>query len=102
VNIPTLQECLDRLPGLYEDWDKSMQKVKHKSQIRGFVVKIKFHDFTTTTKEMAARSWPQIEDFKRLLTEAWHRQAKPVRLLGLGVRLEDLPSVEDADQLSFF
>lgn len=102
VDIPTLEECLQRVPGLYDDWDKSMHKVKHKSQIRGFVVKIKFHDFTTTTKEMAARSWPQIEDFKRLLTEAWHRQGKPVRLIGLGVRLEDRSSVKDADQLSFF
>ncbi len=51
-------------------------------------VKIKFADFTTTTVERAGtRAIP--EDYTRLLREGLSRRRLPVRLLGVGVRLND-------------
>lgn len=101
TDIPTLEECLLKIPDLYDDWAKSMERVKHKSEIRGHTVKIKFHDFTATTRENSSKEWPTIADFERLMAEGWKRHAKPVRLLGLGVKLADREDAENADQLRF-
>jgi DNA polymerase-4 len=101
IDLPDLAACMQKLPGLYADWEKSMQRVKHESRIRGFVVKIKFADFTQTTREQSSRAWPKLEDFQKLLETAWRRREDPVRLIGLGVRLEDLARAEDDSQLTF-
>ncbi|MGZ3662787.1 MAG: hypothetical protein ACXVCK_22005, partial [Bdellovibrionota bacterium] len=50
--------------------------------------KVKFHDFKGTTHETSARHWPTEADFEKLLRNAWERRKRPVRLLGIGVRLE--------------
>ena len=52
-------------------------------------VKVKFHDFTQTTLEQAGAG-RDLESFKLLLSAAFARGARPVRLLGVGVRLIDL------------
>jgi len=51
-------------------------------------VKLKFADFTRTTAERAGPQ-PALEDFRSLLTEAFARTGKPVRLIGVGVRFAD-------------
>ncbi len=69
------------------------------------VIKIKYRDFTQTTLEEVlpadGRPWERPEDFRRLLAAAWPRGAKPVRLLGAGLRLRPLAD-EEANQLSLF
>jgi DNA polymerase-4 len=69
------------------------------------VVKIKYQDFTQTTLEEAigasGEPWNDAASFHRLVTTAWPRGAKPVRLLGAGLRLQPR-SAEDLDQLSLF
>ena len=52
---------------------------------------------------MVFRDMPQIKDFEPLLERAWERRAEPVRLIGIGARLETTePEREDrSDQLSF-
>lgn len=87
-DIPDLQGCLSKLPGLYEDWERRMlRNPAYREAIRGFVVKLKFHDFKSTTHENSSREFPKIEDFKKLLENAWDRRGVPVRLIGIGVRM---------------
>ena len=52
-------------------------------------VKVKFHDFTQTTLEQAGAA-RDLESYRLLLTSAHARGNRPVRLLGVGVRLQDL------------
>jgi DNA polymerase-4 len=100
-DIHRLEDCLARLPALFEDWERRMLRSDHRERIRGFVVKLKFHDFKTTTHETSARHWPAIADFERLLTKAWERRSEPVRLIGIGVRLAGDGARENSDQLKF-
>jgi DNA polymerase-4 len=100
-DLATLEECLARLPGLYEDWETRMLRLNEREKIRGFVVKLKLHDFKTTTHETSSRGWPLIADFEKLLTKAWERRAEPVRLIGIGVRMAGEESKDSAGQLSF-
>lgn len=56
--------------------------------IRGVFVKLKSGDFQTTTVERRIdQTLPDLPLFHDLLTEAWQRLQRPVRLLGLGLRL---------------
>lgn len=88
-DLTTLEACLKEVPSLYKDWEGRMLKQKEKSQIRGWVAKIKFSDFSSTTHEQSHREWPTQENFMQLVKTAWERRREPVRLLGLGVRLEE-------------
>ncbi|MEP1470603.1 MAG: DNA polymerase IV [Halieaceae bacterium] len=69
------------------------------------VIKIKYQDFTQTTLEEPlpadGKPWNDAADFRRLLAAAWPRGAKPVRLLGAGLRLRPLADEEES-QLSLF
>jgi DNA polymerase-4 len=51
-------------------------------------VKLKFNDFTRTTAERAGLA-PSLQDFRSLLSEAFARTGKPVRLIGVGVRFAE-------------
>ena len=57
-------------------------------------IKLKFNDFTQTTVERVGTKAVEA-DYHDLLLEGWERKARPVRLIGLGVRLMD-----DGDQVS--
>jgi DNA polymerase-4 len=57
-------------------------------QVRKAFVKVKFADFTRTTKECLSAQ-PTRETFHTLLGEAYLRGGKDVRLLGVGVRFEE-------------
>lgn len=100
-DLQTLHECIARIPELYESFEERMHKMKDAPRIRGFVVKLKFHDFKGTTHETSSRAWPTVEDFARLLEKAWERRGEPVRLIGIGVRLEATPSRDSGPQLEF-
>ena len=63
-------------------------------EITKVFVKLKFNDFTRTTAERAGLA-PTLGDFRSLLSEAFARTGKPVRLIGLGVRFAE-PAPEDA------
>ena len=69
------------------------------------VIKIKFSDFTQTTLEEAigdsGEPWNDPAVFHRLVATAWPRGAKPVRLLGAGLRLQPRRAGE-LDQMSLF
>ena len=68
-------------------------------------MKIKYSDFTQTTLEetigASGEHWNDPARFHRLVATAWPRGAKPVRLLGAGLRLQPRRA-GDLDQLSLF
>jgi DNA polymerase IV len=101
TDLKKLDECLSRIPALYEDWEKSMIKANVKDRLAGIVVKLKFHDFKTTTHETSSKIWPTAKDFETLLTTAWQRRREPVRLIGIGARLTSQTTAKDTDQLKF-
>lgn len=87
ADLHSVEECLAQLPGLYEDWIERANKADIGAQIRGLSVKIKFNDFQSTTHDASFRGYPAASDFAPLLRAAFERGSKPVRLLGIGVRL---------------
>ncbi|MBC7419820.1 MAG: DNA polymerase IV [Bdellovibrio sp.] len=100
-DIQTLDECLAKVPEIYSDWLRRLQKGSYQDRIKNIVVKLKFFDFKGTTHEEAIGHFPTEEDFGRLLEKAWSRRAAPVRLIGLGVHLVPAqPPVEKARDLA--
>lgn len=93
------QACL---PELYRDWKERMGRVKELGQIRGAVVKVRFHDFQAMTRERALREMPTQKEFDELLLKIWRQRPEPIRLLGLGVRLEGEKVPVDVGQLSLW
>ncbi|KAA0013675.1 DNA polymerase IV [Billgrantia pellis] len=54
--------------------------------LAGAFVKVRFDDFTLTTLDSRGAS-PSLDTYFSLLEQAWARRKRPVRLLGVGVRL---------------
>lgn len=88
-DLPDLNSCLAKLPALMDSLQRRMQRLDEFYRVDRPHVKIRFHDFTQTTLEQAGASLSH-EHFTRMLAAAYMRGNKPVRLLGIGVRLEDL------------
>lgn len=94
------QEDIEKsLFSLYKDWYYRFQKYKDSSVIKSMVVKIKYHDFKQQTHEVRIHKIPEFVDFQQLLQEALAKRNEAIRLLGLGVRIEEAPKEK---QLSFF
>jgi len=93
-DLPAINSIADKLPLLMEELRR---RCKRKLEASGTVskrfVKVKFFDFTQTTLEekmtLTGEEWDSEDAFRILLEGAWHRGDKPVRLLGVGVRLSD-------------
>lgn len=97
TDLATLQDCMQQLDALYEQMLRRWQPLAGRYQVAGCLVKVKFNNFVSTTVELAAREHsPSI--FGPLLQQAWQRQRRPVRLIGLGFRLQ--PARTAGDQLS--
>jgi DNA polymerase-4 len=81
----------ENLPALYQELCDRAKKLKPDAKINKRFVKVKFSDFTQTTLEesfnIATETWDDPLEFKRMLLQAWLRSEKPVRLIGLGLRL---------------
>ncbi|KAF1052161.1 MAG: DNA polymerase IV [Stenotrophomonas maltophilia] len=100
TDLPDVQACLDELPGLLDELALRMQRLDTSYEAGKPFVKLKFHDFTQTTLEQSGAG-RDLDSYRQLLTQAFQRGAKPVRLIGVGVRLVDLRS-GGAAQLSLF
>jgi len=98
-DIADLPTMLDALDSLVEELGARFEKIKENYHPIKRVVKIKYQDFTQTTLEQAIGSsgeaWCDPGQFRRLLETAWPRGAKPVRLLGAGLRLKPAKSEEN-------
>ena len=97
---------LAKVPDLLEELAGRYEKIREEYAITKRFVKVKFGDFTQTTmEELCALSDKEpfsVKPFERLMTKAWERGEKSVRLLGAGVRLHDLKARETATQLDLF
>jgi DNA polymerase-4 len=87
-NLTSLDACRRAIDSLIADLETELRQKADSRQIRKAFVKVKFADFTRTTKECLS-SHPTRQTFHGLLEEAYIRGGKSVRLLGVGVRFED-------------
>ncbi len=95
-DLLTLDHCLEQIPEIYGDWIRRLEKSGSGNKIKNIVVKIKFHDFKSTTHEVTLKRFPEMEDFKKLFVSAWGRREEAVRLIGLGAHLHgDLVGATD-------
>lgn len=87
-DLPDLDHCQARLPELMTDLQHRYDRLAAAPPIRGLVVKIKFNDFTQTTVEQTCFNLDEAL-LAQLLRTGWERgEGKPVRLLGIGFRLQ--------------
>ncbi|MET3051044.1 DNA polymerase IV [Pseudomonas alkylphenolica] len=89
TDLPDLASCLEKLPELMETLAGRMARIDDSYRPGKPFVKVKFHDFTQTTLEQAGAG-RDLGSYQLLLSQAFARGSKPVRLLGIGVRLQDL------------
>jgi DNA polymerase-4 len=100
-DVPDLKACLALLPELYEDLQRRIERCGAQKLVGKLFVKLKFSNFTQTTVECVGRA-PNIAQFEKLMETGFARGNRPVRLLGLGVRLAEAQSLEQLGQLSLF
>jgi len=98
-DLPDLAACLNKLPGLLDELSGRLTRLDASYRVGKPFVKVKFHDFTQTTLEQAGAGL-DLESYRLLLGAAFARGGKPVRLLGVGVRLQDLRGANE--QLELF
>ena len=102
-DIVDFAACVEQLPPLLEQCRMRLEKIKNNYRITKQVIKIKFNDFNQTTVETIS---PSLDSriFRELLEEGYKRRERPVRLLGIGVKLEpNIPGKtenNESDQLS--
>ena len=98
------QAILVQVKPLLDDLGKRYQKISNEYAVTKRLVKVKFADFTQTTlEEMIEREDQKPEaHYRAMFVKAWERGSKPVRLLGIGVRLLDLRVSGQMKQLELF
>jgi DNA polymerase-4 len=97
-DVPDLPASLALLPDLYENLLGRIKRAGAEKQVNKLFVKIKFADFQQTTVECVGQA-PDMATYARLMETGWLRASRPVRLLGVGVRLGEMENIE---QLSLF
>ena len=96
-NLKTWEECRQAMEVLVAELDQELKAKALERSIVKAVVKVKFADFTRTTREcVSARPNPEI--FLTLLAEARQRSPQAIRLLGAGVRFAEEVEVSENGQ----
>lgn len=100
-DLPDVAACRAVLPGLLLRLSERLRAVPGHYCVTRVFVKLKFDDFSQTTHEQAARQLllPVLES---LLSVAWERGCRPVRLVGIGVGFIDLREGVLENQLVLF
>jgi DNA polymerase-4 len=96
-NLTTLAACEEELDKLVEELQVDLRTKAIERKVHKAFVKIKFADFTHTTRECVCVA-PTRETYRTLLAEAHQRSRQPIRLLGAGVRFAE--ESQDAEELS--
>ena len=101
-NLRTLEECSHELDKLISELEQELRAKASDRQIHKALVKVKFADFTRTTRECVSPN-PTREVYHALLADAYERSPQPIRLLGAGVRFaEEGKKVEESAQQELF
>ena len=98
-DLPDLDACQRELTPLIELLVQRVRRVQAERHIHKLFVKLRFDDFRRTTAECVATAIDEAQ-CRRLLDTAFERGKRPVRLLGVGVRLNE--EDEDLNQLGLF
>lgn len=104
-DLTTLDAAINVLPDLYDEWLRRMERGQYFDKIKNFQIKIKTSDFEQSTLEVTQSRIPTLKDYEKLLTQIWERFSQPLRLIGLGVKLnvtEIKPKEKDERQLDLF
>lgn len=86
-DLSDFEEMKTHVARMAQEVKESLENYQDKT-VKNLHVKIKYHDFKLTTIE---RQLPlNEENFLKLLEERWLQDPRPVRLLGVGVKFEEL------------
>jgi DNA polymerase IV len=86
-DLPSLAACIAQLGQLFEQLGSRVARAGAGSAIHKLFVKLRFDDFSHTTVECVDTRL-DCAVFQELLAKGFARRNSPVRLLGLGVRLQ--------------
>lgn len=98
-DLPDLAACEAQLAELLAQLERRIARLESDYRPGKPFVKLKFHDFTQTTVEQVGVG-ATLEGFTSLLAGAYARGERPVRLIGIGVRLSSRR--EQVEQLRLF
>lgn len=97
-DLYSVEEMRPQLDLLVQDLREQLENYSDRI-VKGFQVKIKFHDFKQTTIERAGAPINEDTAWELFLTR-WAQEGRAIRLLGVGVRFED-ENQEVCPQLQF-
>ncbi len=103
-DCPASQVQRDWLPRLFSELQQRLARLRARGQHyrpTGAFVKVRFADFHTTTLERTGVP-PDVRVFGALFRAAAARSHRPIRLLGLGVRVEPVGPGELVPEQLFF
>ena len=93
-DLPDLNACLSEISAIYKELLVRLERAQKKQRLnpKALFVKLRFSDFETTTIQMSGVA-PNKNAYCRLLTQAWQRGQRPVRLIGIGLQFypPDMP-----------
>lgn len=98
TDLPDLEACQRELEPLIDLLRQRIKRAQAERHIHKLFVKIRFDDFRRTTAECVSAAL-EPDMCRKLLDTAHQRGKRPVRLLGVGVRLEE---EDDFLQLGLF
>ncbi|MEH6472849.1 MAG: DNA polymerase IV, partial [Halopseudomonas sp.] len=101
-DLTDLDRCTQALPVLIQRLQQRVQAIGADYAITGSLVKVKFDDFIQTTAESHSEGMGSPALFEALLEQGFRRGCRPVRLLGVGVRLGGAEMTPAAQQLTLF
>ncbi|WP_439654778.1 DNA polymerase IV [Trinickia terrae] len=88
TDLKTFDECAAEIRRLTEELDERIVRAGVASAVRKLYVKIRFADFQRTTVECVGDA-THVPTLLALLEKGLARRNQPVRLLGVGVRIEE-------------
>jgi DNA polymerase-4 len=87
ADLPTLQACVAELPALIERLRERAEGAGVRRPVLQLFLKLKADNFRQTTIERAATGI-SLAHYESLCAEAFARLQRPIRLLGVGIRLD--------------
>lgn len=88
LDLPNLPACIEQLPDLIDKLTQRVKRAKAERNLHKLFIKIRFSDFRQTTVECLGTSL-DCAVFQQLVETGFQRGQRPVRLLGVGVRLTE-------------
>lgn len=101
-DLTDLGACQEQLPALLQRLQQRLARIGADYAVTGTLVKVKFDDFVQTTVESHSDGIGSESLFRQLLAQGVQRRNRPVRLLGVGVRLGVPGSDSGGQQLVLF